>query len=139
MENGLISDEQITASSEYSPNHAANQGRLRFLVSGSKYGSWVASTRDANQWLQIDLNSQTTAVKRIATQGRQDGAYWVKSYNLQYSNDGVTFLFYRQEGEIVTKVHYTTSKMAIALSFAESYSRLYNYWENSRVLIGQEL
>ena len=127
MENRLISDEQITASTELSPDHVANQGRLRFRESGSKRGSWVASTSDASQWLQIDLNSQTTAVKRIATQGRRDMAQWVISYNLQYSDDGVTFLYYRQEGETVNKVHYTTSKMAIALSFSESYSRLYNY------------
>ncbi|KAL9954033.1 hypothetical protein ACROYT_G041521 [Oculina patagonica] len=104
LENGLISDWQITASSEVSSKHAAIQARLRFKETSISYGSWEAATGDATQWLQIDLNSQTTTVRRVATQGRQDAPYWVTEYSLQYSDDGVTFLFYREQGDIVDKV-----------------------------------
>ncbi|XP_078352364.1 lactadherin-like [Oculina patagonica] len=105
LENGLISDWQITASSEVSSKHAAIQARLRFKETSISYGSWEAATGDATQWLQIDLNSQTTTVRRVATQGRQDAPYWVTEYSLQYSDDGVTFLFYREQGDIVDKVN----------------------------------
>jgi len=56
MENGLISDEQISASSEWDEYHAAIQGRLRFQPTGFKAGSWVPGTTDTNQWLQVDLD-----------------------------------------------------------------------------------
>ena len=72
MENGEISDEQITASSQYTVDNAAHQGRLRFLETPTKSGSWVAATGDANQWLQVDLRSLYTKVTRVATQGSND-------------------------------------------------------------------
>ena len=36
MESGAISDAQISASSEWDPNHAAIQGRLNFKAGGGK-------------------------------------------------------------------------------------------------------
>ena len=104
MENGLISDEQITASSELDEYHAAIQGRLRFQPTSEKAGAWVVSTADANQWLQVDLDSLNTTVNRVATQRRKDNAQWVTNYNLQYGDDEVNFQYYREEGETVTKV-----------------------------------
>lgn len=104
MENGLISDEQITASSEWDEDHAAIQGRLRFPPTTEKAGAWVVHTTDANQWLQVDLDSLNTTVTRVAAQRREDNEKWVTNYNLQYGDDGVNFQYYREEGETVTKV-----------------------------------
>ena len=104
MENGLISDEQITASSEWDEDHAASQGRLRFQPTTVKAGAWVVLTPDAIQWLQVDLDSLNITVTRVATQRREDIDEWVTNYNLQYGDDGVNFQYYREEGETVTKV-----------------------------------
>ena len=110
MENGLISDEQITASSEWDEDQAAIQGRLRFQPTTFKAGSWVAQTADANQWLQVNLDSLNTIVTRVATQRREDIDEWVTNYNLEYGDDGVHFQYYREEGQTVTKViHYYRS------------------------------
>ncbi|KAL9954039.1 hypothetical protein ACROYT_G041527 [Oculina patagonica] len=100
MEDGAISDGQITASSQWNANEAAHQGRLHYQATAVKAGSWVAATSDAHQWLQIDLGSRYTKVTRVATQGR-NGAYvnWVTKYKLQYSNDGVNFQYYIEPGE----------------------------------------
>ncbi len=106
MESGAILDAQITASSQHSENHAANQSRLNFQRTGSIQGAWVAATNDVNQWLQVDLGSQYFQVTRVATQGRNSfGAaqQWVTKYKLQYSNDEVTFWFYMAQGQ--TKVN----------------------------------
>ncbi len=105
MEDGAISDGQITASSEWNANEAAHQGRLHYQATAVKAGSWVAATSDAHQWLQIDLGSRYTKVTRVATQGR-NGAYvnWVIKYKLQYSNDGVNFQYYKEPGEAADKV-----------------------------------
>ena len=104
MENGAILDEQITASSQFNSDHAPFQGRLHFQETTSKAGSWTAGTEDHLQWLQVDLGSQYTKVTRVATQGRNDFAQWVTKYKLTYSDDGVSFHYYREQGQTADKV-----------------------------------
>ncbi|XP_068737215.1 EGF-like repeat and discoidin I-like domain-containing protein 3 [Montipora capricornis] len=103
MEFGAIKDAQIQASSEYDLNHAAIQGRLNFQKSEEKRGAWTAKRSDSNQWLQIDLQGLFTEVTAVASQGRNDFKQWVTKYKLQYSNDGVTFRYFREEGQTVDK------------------------------------
>ena len=104
MEFGAIKDAQIQASSEWDRNHAAIQARLNFQKSGIKRGAWSARENDKNQWLQIDLQASYTKVTAVASQGRNQVNQWVTKYKLQYSNDGVTFRYYREEGQTVDKV-----------------------------------
>ena len=105
MENYAISNGQIRASSQWDANHAAFQGRLYFQVTGNKQGGWSALKSDSKQWLQVDLGSQYTKVTRVATQGRNGAnAQWVTKYKLQYSNDGVSFQYYREPGQTTDKV-----------------------------------
>ena len=104
MENGAISDAQISASSQWDASHATKQGRLHFQAVPGKSGSWCAGANNVNQWLQIDLGNQRTKVTRLATQGRNGYSQWVTKYKLQYSDDGVTFLHYKQHGAV--KVSY---------------------------------
>lgn len=110
MESGAISDGQISASSEWGPDHAAEQGRLNFCHTASKMGAWSALTSDANQWLQVDLGTYYTKITRAATQGRNSSSaqyhQWITEYKLQYSNDGVNFNYYREQGQNADKVIY---------------------------------
>ena len=53
----------------------------------------MSSNRDAYQFLQIDL-ANVTKVTRIATQGTFDKNWWTKTYTLDFSQDGVTFISY---------------------------------------------
>ncbi|XP_029200554.2 uncharacterized protein LOC114965136 [Acropora millepora] len=102
MANGAIVDEQISASSEWSRAHRAAYGRLFYTLNSA---AWVAS--DANPWFQIDLRNEHTKVTRIATQGRSRVAIccqWVKTYSLQFSADGKSFSYYKEEGQISKKV-----------------------------------
>ena len=104
MEDGAITDTQITASSQIDGNHSAVQARLNFKADGGKAGGWSALGNDLSQWLQVDLGSYTT-VTRIATQGRNAYDQWVTKYKLQYSDDDeMTFQFYKQLGDSVAKV-----------------------------------
>ena len=106
MENGAISDAQVTASSQYDASHAVIQGRLNFKAIPRKAGSWSARRSDLHQWLQIDLGSQYSKVTRVATQGRNcyHRYQWVTKYKLQYSNDGVNFQYYREQRQTADKV-----------------------------------
>ena len=104
MESGAITDDQISASSQYSAKHGWVRARLNIQTDSGGNGGWSTRRNDANQWLQVDLRSITT-VKGVATQGRV-GSYrqWVTKYKLQYSDDGQTFNDYKEEGQTGAKV-----------------------------------
>ena len=104
MENGAISDGQISASSQLDSSHAVTQARLHFKATAGKAGSWSARSNDVNQWLQIDLGNWHTNVARVATQGRNYSPLWVTKYKLQYSNNGVNFQDYKEQGQTAAKV-----------------------------------
>lgn len=111
MESGAISDKQIHASSEWNVNHAAIYARLHLLATPGKVGAWSAAMVDANQWLQVDLGSQNSTITRVATQGRNDTHnQWVTKYKLQYSNEGINFQYYKEQGETTDKVRYTQTR-----------------------------
>ena len=90
MESGVIPDNKIAATSELI---AAKNGRLNY-TSGS---SWCARPSDTNPYLQIDLQA-LYIICAVSTQGNFQADYWVKNYTLQFSNDGTTWMVYR-EGE----------------------------------------
>ena len=95
MESGAILDTQISASSHY-PDHAPQQARLRGP------GSWRAMN-NINEWLQIDLVNPNTSVTGVATQGLGFW-FWEATYKLQYSNNGVNFTYYKEQGQTADKV-----------------------------------
>ena len=115
MESGLITDDQITASSQYAGDHAAVQGRLHFketnVNDNYKAGAWSALTSGANQWLQVDLGSNYVTVAGVATQGRNgyNQVQWVTKYNLLYSDDEFSFQYYKEQGQIINKVKKTSN------------------------------
>ena len=115
MEDGAIFDGQISASS-YIANHAGPRGRLNFQVAQGKIRSWTARKRNANQWLQVDLGTKHPNVSGVATQGGTDNknrARWVRRYKLQYSDDGVNFRYYREQGQTSDKVRWVSSTRQI--------------------------
>ena len=116
MASGAIPDERINASSQLNDQRAASLARLHLVPSGGKQGGWVAETKDANQWLQVDLGSIYTRVTRVATQGRNGYKQWVKKYQLQYGNDGASFQYYRTTGQHTAKVECTSSNSSKQLS-----------------------
>ena len=100
MEKRAISDGQISASSQLDANHEASQGRLNLK------GSWSAYANDAEQWLQIDLGTNPVTVTRVATQGINFQSQWVINYTLKYSDDGLNFQLYKQQGQSEHKVRH---------------------------------
>ncbi|PFX30179.1 Lactadherin [Stylophora pistillata] len=106
MESGAISDAQLSASTELVPEKGAKYRRLQSKWNGVSGGGWIANVSDTSQWLQIDLLDQHThVITKIATQGRN---YYdnrrVTKYQLQYSDVGVTFFYYREKGQATDKI-----------------------------------
>jgi hypothetical protein len=94
MQNGRIPDSAIMASTEYNAASKAINGRLHFLLRSGRYGAWIAKTNDIFQYLQVNFGDWTK-VTRVAIQGRQDAAQWVKSFSLSYGYDPVFFKTYK--------------------------------------------
>lgn len=84
LENGLISDSQLSASSTYDSSLSPTNGRLGSDV------AWAAAILSDDQYLQIDF-MEPRNIAGVVTKGREDVPQWVTSYNVAYSNDGVTW------------------------------------------------
>ena len=115
MESQVISDAQITASTQLNNYFSA---RLNL-------GGWIAIPTDPRQWLQVDLGTYAS-VTSVATQGVKIEwvKLWIVSYNLQYSDDGLTFRFYKGPGETQPKV-YTENNIELNLKMLMTHLRKY--------------
>ena len=115
MESQVISDAQITTSTQWKNYFSA---RLNL-------GGWVAIPIDPRQWLQVDLGTYAS-VTSVATQGVKIGweKLWIVHYNLQYSDDGLTFRFYKGPGETQPKV-YTENNIELNLKMLMTHLRKY--------------
>jgi len=85
MESGKIPNASVTASSQKSPLEPPEYARLHF-----NKGAWTMEPIGNNPWLQVAFGTDTQ-VTGISTQGHPLFQYWVKSYSLRYSNDGLYF------------------------------------------------
>ena len=97
MENGEISNGQITASSVWatgSRHHGAANGRLNFMSSNIRTGAWSSGANDLNQWLQVDFQ-RSTIITGISTQGRQDNSQRVTKYTIFFGDGKNPFYGYK--------------------------------------------
>eukprot|EP00057_Strongylocentrotus_purpuratus_P014292 XP_011668766.1 PREDICTED: uncharacterized protein LOC590339 [Strongylocentrotus purpuratus] len=91
MQDGRITDAQITASSCYEENYCPDRARLNQLRDGVKSGAWSARTLNQDQFIQADLR-QLHEVSGVMTQGRNvQYSQWVTSFRVLYSIDGLTW------------------------------------------------
>ena len=90
MSNGSIPDSNVTASS-WTAASPPRFGRLNY------HGSWCARYRSVDSYLEVDLGS-LHEIKAVATQGNPEGNFdYVKSYKLQHSIDGKSWMFQLQD------------------------------------------
>ena len=112
MEDGKITDGQISASS-WETELEAWKGRLNLKKDSGEVVSWSARVKNSKQWLQIDLGkARDRNVTGIATQGGTNYKKrnrWVTKYKLQYSDDGVNFIYYKEHGQSTGTVRWASS------------------------------
>ncbi|KAF7466945.1 lactadherin isoform X1 [Marmota monax] len=108
LKDNTIPDKQITASSSFKTWGLRAFGWYPFygrLDRQGKFNAWTAQTNDASEWLQVDLGSQKE-VTGIITQGARDFGHiqYVAAYKVAYSNDGVNWTEYKEQGAADSKV-----------------------------------
>ncbi|XP_051553255.1 neuropilin-1a-like isoform X1 [Myxocyprinus asiaticus] len=86
MKSGDITDDRITASSQYNPSWSPLRSRLHYPENG-----WTPSEDSTREWIQVDLGF-LRYVTAIGTQGaiskETKKAYYVKTYKISVSSNG---------------------------------------------------
>ena len=96
-----IPDARMTASTYFDSRYYPYYGRLNGYRG---YGAWCTkTTTDRTDYLQVDMGA-VHSVCAVATQG-QSYSYWITSYKVHLSTDGVTWKSYKENNvEKVTKI-----------------------------------
>ncbi|XP_047560951.1 coagulation factor V isoform X3 [Lutra lutra] len=106
MESGKIENKQITASSFKKSwwGDYWEPFRARLNAQG-RVNAWQAKANNNQQWLQIDL-LKIKKITAIITQGCKSlsSEMYVKSYSIQYSDQGMEWKPYRQGYSMVAKI-----------------------------------
>ncbi|XP_077862596.1 protocadherin Fat 4-like [Saccoglossus kowalevskii] len=89
LENGDITDSQITASSYYSESYVPWNARLNGMTT-----SWTAKFNDYNQWIEVDIG-RIREITGFITQGGYDSNQWVTQYHVSYSEDDNAWTYYK--------------------------------------------
>ena len=71
MESGLVTDQQMSASSSYDKNHGPENAMLNLAAARGKTGAWSSKTNVQNQFLQVDF-WRNVKITKFQTHGRQD-------------------------------------------------------------------
>nr|XP_006974825.2 coagulation factor V [Peromyscus maniculatus bairdii] len=106
LEDGRIENKQITASSFKKSwwGDFWDPFRARLNAQG-RVNAWQAKANNNKQWLQVDL-LKVKKITAIVTQGCKSlsSEMYVKSYSIQYSDEGVEWKPYRQKSSMVDKI-----------------------------------
>ena len=114
-----IPDARITASTFYDSRYFPYYGRLN-ENRGSE--AWCTkTTTDRTDYLQVDMGA-VHSVCAVATQGQGAGSYWITSYKVHLSTDGVTWISYKENNvEKVTNIIHACLEVAVYKKKSYSY------------------
>ena len=119
MENGTITNSQITASGKISAIYQPAYARLNLYDEGVKQG-WIPYYKNTNQWLLIDLHRQTL-ITGIVMQGQfrrsYSSPYWTRTYRVSISLDYTHWQYVTDEND-VTEVRCMPFAIARVLCFS---------------------
>ncbi|ELT93100.1 hypothetical protein CAPTEDRAFT_117034 [Capitella teleta] len=91
----FVPDARMTASSQWSMYVGPERARIDTVVQGSFKGAWESEIPQPGEWIQVEF-SASMIVQSVKTRGRSDVAYWVTSYELHFSQDGLNWEAYQE-------------------------------------------
>ena len=134
MENGLLPNSAITASSVYGAStNRSWEARLNNVPKGNS-GAWSAASNKAGQWLQIDLGEERL-LTNFATQGRPSSLQWVTSYTILFSSDSVKWEEYKENGVVKVCDAFFLKRNLTRNSTRDIASFLWSFMDSARLLV----
>ncbi|XP_048583976.1 uncharacterized protein LOC5501433 isoform X1 [Nematostella vectensis] len=112
LETKAIPDSFITASSQKNFTTPPSRGRLNLVA-----GAWCASPSDVIPYLQVDLGLRHV-ICAVATQGSPSADHWVRSFQLHFTYDAITWRPYISRDLIIVEFKGNTDRLS------EKYHRL---------------
>ena len=102
MESGIISDTQITSSSDLSGKSTAIYARFNQPGEDTNgvEGTWIAATNDRNQWVEVKLYRQTV-ITGVNMQGNPSSDKWVTRYKVEFSLNNTVWEYVPDENGMV--------------------------------------
>jgi hypothetical protein len=97
MENRLILDSQLSASSSKYLKSGAGNARLNMVTSEDAFGGWIAADDDLDPWLQIDFIVEAS-INAIRVQRVDLHAHGVYSFNVSYGNNESSIMMCKENG-----------------------------------------
>ena len=97
MESRVISDTQITSSSDLSDTSTAIYARLN--QNNGIESAWIAATNDTSQWIEVNMYRQTV-VTGVNMQGNPSFDQWVTRYKVEFSLDHIMWEYVPDESGI---------------------------------------
>ncbi|XP_072016885.1 uncharacterized protein [Amphiura filiformis] len=94
---GLINDEQITASGVTSPNHSPQNARLYPQDTPENAQAWCAATNDGNQWIQVNLRVITRVYGVIIQGANGITEQWVTKFKVLYKDYGQEWAYVQRQ------------------------------------------
>lgn len=97
LEDESIVKDQLSSSSTNGSEYAEKYGRLNY---DDTFGGWQPSSSDSDPWFGVDL-LKDGLISGVATQGGVlDDNLRTKKFTMSYSTDGITFAFYKFNGDV---------------------------------------
>ena len=92
MQNGMIEDDSITASSSLNPDSAPFYARL-----DRAGGAWCSAPTDKTPFIQIELEEEKS-IRAIKTQGSLREMRWAQKFKIKYLNQWQWTTYVKDDG-----------------------------------------
>ena len=110
MQNGRIKNVQLSASSILNKKFLPTFARL------SRAG-WCSKHNRHQEWFKVDFR-RPTMIRQIGTLGILKHNWWIRAFKLQYSQDGLHWIYYSQQRVILTlKISHIVFEWKLNLPF----------------------
>ncbi|XP_065057478.1 neuropilin-2-like [Rhopilema esculentum] len=134
MENGEIKSHQLLASSSLP---ASRPEMARF-----NQDAWCAQQQDSNQFIQV-IFQKKARITKIVTMGRSMKPHWVKEFSIQFSDDNLNWISYKENGfEKIFKANSDLSSPVghwLMYPIAANYIRIHPKSWNTQICMRFEL
>ncbi|XP_071795659.1 uncharacterized protein [Asterias amurensis] len=119
MEDGSISDDRITASSQWNSYYPPSNARLNMN------GCWGPAEKQGS-WLQIMyMGLEPVHIEGVITQGSPSGYSWMTHYQVQYSIDGTAWLYVNEASTPQTFIGNTDGNTPVTNIFQQPIQARY--------------
>ncbi|KAJ7363233.1 Asparagine-rich protein (ARP protein) [Desmophyllum pertusum] len=121
-----ISDGRIANSSFQASSHYSSYPPWKARLNNLREEAWYGYPSDRNPWIQVDLGTPTPP-RAVATKGKQF-TFYVKTYQLGFSDDGKSWTMYKEGGNVKVFQGNTNYRQVVTREFSIVKARFFRIY-----------